>query len=148
MPEAADAERPADSLHNPPGGPSTSHTPASPDPPSDPAPSKIAAPTQAIGGTNPSTAQPKRVKALQKQQRCTSSEPTADTGNKSSSSSSLTDIDWDSAADTDTSSVSSQEDCTVDSSNEEDSAAEQGRPYVVLAVKLKSGRVGSHAQLT
>ena len=147
MPEAADAERPADSLHNPPGGPSTSGTSATLDPPSDLAPSEIATPTQAIGGTSPnsSTAQQKGVKALQ-DSTSTSSEPTADTGNKSSSSSSssssLTDIDWDSAADIDTSSVSSQEDCHVDSPGEEDSAAEQSQRYVVLAMKLKSGRVG------
>lgn len=82
------------------------------------------------------------MKALQHQPHGTSSEPTADSGNKSSSSSSLTDIDWDSAADTDTSSVSSQEDCHVDSPGEEDSAAEKSQRYVVLAVKLKSGRVG------
>lgn len=142
MPEAADAERPADSLHNPPGGPSTSHTPDTPDPPSDPAPSRMATPTGAAGGTSPNspTAQQKGVKAL-RESISTTSEPTADTGNESSSSS-LTDIDWDSAADTDTSSVGSQEGCVVDSPGTEDNAAEQSQAYVVLAVKLKAGRVG------
>ncbi len=75
----------------------------------------MATPTGAAGGTSPNspTAQQKGVKALQ-ESISTTSEPTADTGNESSSSS-LTDIDWDSAADTDTSSVGSQEDCVVDS---------------------------------
>lgn len=144
MPDAADAERPADSLHNPPGGPSTSSTPATPDPPSDPVPSRMATPTQAVGGTSPSPFTAQHKGPLQ-QSACTSSEPTADTSNESSSSSSsssLTDIDWDSAADTDTSSVGSEEDCVVDSPGAEESAAEQSQPYVVLAVKLKSGRVG------
>lgn len=149
LPEAADAERPADSLHNPPGGPSTSHTPATPDPPSDPAPTR-ATPTQAVGGTSPnsSTAQQKGVNALQ-ESTSASSASTANTGNKSSnsSSSSLTDIEWDSAADTDTSSVDSQEDCGMDSPGTEDIAAAQSQPYVVLAVKLKSGRLVSQVRL-
>ena len=107
----------------------------------------MATPTQAVGGTSPisSTAQQKRAQALQ-QSTCISSEPTADTGNENSSSgsssSSLTVVDWDSVADANTSSVDSQEDCAVDSQGTQDSAAKQSQPYVVLAVKLKSGRVG------
>ncbi|DBA75380.1 TPA: hypothetical protein ACH3X1_010646 [Trebouxia sp. C0004] len=105
----------------------------------------MATPTQAVGGTSPktSTAQEKGLRALQ-ESTCTSSESIADTVNKSSSS--LTNVDWDSAADTDTS-LGSQEDCVVDTLGDVNSAAEQGQPYVVLEVKLKSGRLVSQVKL-
>lgn len=147
---AADAARPADSLHHPPGGPSTSDAPSQSDPPLDSAlrpPSSMATPTQAFSGNAHTTDSDQQagVSALQganpTAERSSMESGSADSsGSSSSSSGYTTDIDWDS--DAGSGNPEGQEANTTDTPSTHGCKDEQSKPYVMLAVKLRSGRVG------